>query len=1602
MSNNETPIIAEEAMKKLGKGYSWFDNVSRDLFPDSLQGLVSVADKINNFVIKPVVRESLALSIDAGTLLEWSLGELYADTRDQITGKAKFGRTSDESKERFKSFSDQFITTQRDGLQGLGTGFLPGGEATQSAMEGIQKARPRVGSHSFTLGRAAAYPLVQLGKIDEDSLSHQLISGSIDAYKVVKNPFDPFNQIARIRPGGTGAESVVGVGKTNAVKSKEFIENFETLENKVINLRDNLTSPTGRTYTPQEQALIDNYNLLTSPVAPSRTKPYAQGSLNFGAVADTYEPSTIYKHWRPLLDDAFNDATNQAGLINDLAPTFIRNQFQTWKQSGKGTAWAQDLIDNIKSGELDTQTLWKSPMFGREGIGTVARLVEAAQNPNFVMTTDDVFSILDNAMQDFNPLYNVRKLGMGKIDAVRTNSGLIVKTQAQKYGVRQLEIFPENLRISFNDPNQSARNLDDIMGLYNFNYADRNFWLTEWARASRGSKDDIFQYLNDFEEQAVRTKLQELTVPGTNILVFDEKMIREITSWSRKVADEAMSYTIDDVAANVPLQWIDGNGIAPLRISQLLANDYYITPPQFVQQVIEATGTIGAYRLALEQAPIIGKPMRGVDQAGEVLRAYMSRIWKPSRVAKVSHLIRVVPEEVARAAASGIFEHPMEQMFAMLGRTMQTDALGNVISRKQNNLIKINTSLAEVQMTLIEANSYLDNLNKGIPITKRQQQLVDRIPQLEKKIAEFEEQLIAKPQAIIDAMIGTRSRGAQAMATGEYKDVLANQFQRGVLQLPDRVADPIGWNKGMIHEIADMARNGDYQKIAARELFLTDRIVINGVDQTLANHIANNAIHPYTKQPLRNDLDAVKLWLFQGRGREFFESYFDDVANLKSQYKNRGWDNYATASERVDTILDKDIAFLTGLDKQLLEVVATGNFRGVTATSFDPFTGRGKASVELEEYIGQTFIKSPHAPNRVRNFVNPSLSTPRQGLNFISNGMNKLFDFYFTDMYGKASDLASRSPVWRAGYWTRMEELASSMTPSEAKKLLDAAKKANITSTRLERIELQTALANGKGTVEGAQLLAESFARRFSNDLLFNANKKSLFGQQHWILFPFFEAFREVTGTWLKLSSQNPRIIRNVGQVVGTAQEEGWFYTDLNGRKVFELPMTAALARIFAGTKNSVINNFTVGVNAVNIAGQMRPGFGPVVQIAGTFLPKSAEFDWLRKAISPFGQPDTLDISLQGLFVPAYIKQAAARTQKGENIFGALSKAVLGNVREDDYYLRAYSRITQYLASSNENLYLGTDGTKRLFEDAENMTFKIVEMRGLTAFLGPGAPMTNWLANTKYGTVEVGIIMDDLYNKELAATNAGEPSYKGFNAWLDQWGESIWPYVTSLTESTIGGQIATTEYQNWTKDNGYILKKYPTVAGFFGPRTGERNFDAYNQQVNVNTRNVTDPKKNIAEAQNNLGNYLYYKLVDSIPPEQINSTTARQAKADAIEQIEKNLPGWQRPGSKIKARQAETRSKIAELRSITKDPKLQELPITKAVSDYLTFRDQAVASAIKANKTVTKTNWTESNAGKDVRIYLSTVVAPQLIATVPDFKDVYERVLAYEFIVDED
>jgi hypothetical protein len=1553
-------------------------------------------------LIAPVTRNALALSVDAGTIFEYVAADVYESNfnrskyRERVKNSGTLGYLTDLAK--------QTLTYQVATGENLGTGYLPGGDAFEQSQAQIAATRPTVGTEIFTLGRAGAYPLVKLGVIRQDGTMYKLISGGLDAYKIVKNPLDPFNQLTRIRPAGISAESRVATGGLRVAEQDNFIASFDDLETRVQTTRAKIMA-NRRPMTPDELDAANQYDALTRGMTPSGTRTIADPlNPNKTIVANSFDPLPIYTKYARDVDDVLNGRLRSAGLNEDVFPAFVRNQYQQWVSSGDGTKFAQDLIDNIRNGSIDAGQLWRRGL-NREGIQTAVALVDEIRlTPN--ISTDRVLSLIEQGVASMEPGFNLRKIGRSTLDAVRQSDGNVIKYQAQKAGSRQLEVLPESLRIGFSDPNGSAMNLDNLMGSLGFDLAERNDWLAQFGRAISGDKSDLFEYLSRFEELAIGRALA-----SKNISLTPEQL-RELTSWTSKTHDEVVSYTLDALGEGVPLPHIDHDGIAPLRLSQLMGQDRYLMPKEVLDKLVELTGTVGPFKAKMKTSGnVVGPVVKGYDEMTTLLKAYMSDVWKPRAVAKPSHTLRIVPEEVFRGAASGIFEHPGEQILMMLGAQARTTATGEKIASKIPNLTKLYKQLDEVQTNLDEALGFQRSALAGKQVTPAEQRFINRIPEWEKQVDDIQAKLNTQGQAIFDVMIGPRSRGAMAASTGEYAPLQQNMLRQGQMELPSKAVgrEQRNWVNGVIHELTDMFTNQDYRRIAKGQLFDTDKIEIGGVNASISQHVQAGTRHPFTRQPIRNDIDAVKLWLFQGEGRQYFDGYFDNIANLKPAYRSGGYDTYTTASERVQTILDSDIRSITGMDPVLLEVIAEGTYQNARAL-IKNMNGRGQASKELVDYIKGTFMNSPHSPKRVKYYPERKMALEealsgrtQQLLPAAAKGINRVYTAYFEGLYGLTSDALSRVPSWKANYWLRMEEVIPLMTKPEAALAVEAARKARLSAPRMDRIRLAARLANGEGTVAGADLLAKHYAIQATNDLLYNANKRSLFGQQHRLMFAFFEAYREVTASWLKLSAMNPRIIRNVAQFADTSEEEGWYYANLDGRKVFEIPMSGAVANLFAGDDGEIMKNFTVGVNAVNVVGQGRPGFGPTVQFAvDSILPKTSEYQWLRSFVAPFGSPELRNPGLIGIFTPSQVTQMTSIINGTGGPWEKFSDFLLGDRDINDYHQKAVIRSWQYLINNNPGVYLGPNAANDAMEDAENLANKITFWRGLTAFVGPGAPLTEWLAKTEYGTVEVSIILEDLYKKEEEARSMGEPSFNGFSRWIELWGKDVWAYATTLSKSNIGGQIATREFEDWASDNEKLLGKYPDTAGYFAPRGGERSLEAWLSQSEIGRRDIKDLKEARADAEQKMGNYLYYDAKSLFTEEQLRNPANRQQLSVFRNDVKETLPLWNPPGSASQDFRRRITGQILDLSKMVKDPLLAGDDLTPIVSEYLDIRKSVLDARMGVDPKLNLDSWYNSNAGRPVRDYLRYQVAPYLMGKNPRFVDLWEQVLSYEFIEDEE
>ena len=279
--------------------------------------------------------------------------------------------------------------------------------------------------------------------------------------------------------------------------------------------------------------------------------------------------------------------------------------------------------------------------------------------------------------------------------------------------------------------------------------------------------------------------------------------------------------------------------------------------------------------------------------------------------------------------------------------------------------------------------------------------------------------------------------------------------------------------------------------------------------------------------------------------------------------------------------------------------------------------------------------------------------------------------------------------------------------------------------------------------------------------------------------------------------------------------------------------------------------------------------------------------------------------------------------------------------------------------------------------------------------------MTEYLAKTKYGDMKLSLLMDDLFKRQEEAVKRGEPQYRGFERWLDMWGEMVWAYAGRVTKNNIGGMQSTREWQDWAKANPDIVDKYPLVGGYLGPAGGDFSIDVWSEQLTVGAKDINDVKEASRQAQQSLGNYLYYKVVESLPPGQENTLNSRTLKANKIVEIESRFPDWSRPGASNERAREDRGNKIAQLRSMTEDKTLAGIPLVQALKEYFNARDNGLARATKETRGLTVVNWTNAKASLKFRNYLRNDLAPYLIQTTPEFKRVWDQVLSFEFIVDE-
>ena len=1272
-----------------------------------------------------------------------------------------------------------------------------------------------------------------------------------------------------------------------------------------------------------------------------------------------------------------------AGVVEGTRKTVNKTQWDLWKNTPEAVDVAKPFVD-----EKDAATIWRN--LGRQGIFTADNIAQATDH-------NGVITALENGVTELDDAVHVRNIPAGNLRP-SADTGYKIKQSAQRF-TNLFEVYPESTFIPNDNPNVAAKRLDDLMGLLGFDIETRNLWVNKWiATAREGTSKSFFEYLSGWEKTVLEDALIKNGVPKTEA--------RQLAQWKNATVDVVNRWTLLDLADGAPPAWMDGGGLGPVRNTQLLKQGAYVVDPALLPEITKRLGKLYKLQAEADKLPAvagwpISKVLNTAEVVGDTYGWFASEIWKPTVVAAVRYVTRIVPNEQTRVLLNQTFEHPAHYVLAIAdGRfagklgvkgMYVADVFGETVN-KSRALVELGEEILQTNIVIQQIDELVkagDEAGAAILRNKYAKELAD-LPKKLLRQEELEQILDDGLPSLNEALIGQTPKAARESLVKNYGTGYYDRSGFSVVVSRNVVKEQQAWVKGIAQELADLHANPHYRVIAAGKMS----------DEEIAQY------------------------LFKGDGRRYFETYFKNFANLKEGYD---WDTIENAREFV-RVSKQEIFTVAGTNKQALDLIATGKFNGQAAFTLDKYKVRDAVD-EVKTFIEGTLLDSADMPTHVRyrpRINMTSIAGEKGGL--AKEKLDFVLDIFFKSLYGMPSDKLARSPAFRAGYWGRVEEVASLANKEAAQTLLENLAKANLPKPQADRIRLILSRADGVNDLEAIDDSARAFGLGYERKLLFDAKSKSRFGSQTKYIFDFFEAWREESSTWAKLMTEYPanghkvdvalRALGGItdlgpGDINGDGKKEGFIYVDpQTGEQRVALRGTGPIGRAFA---NIPFGGFSMPLGSLTMFTTIGPGIGPLISFPSQyFIPSTKEWAWLDKMFNPYGrQAETGAQPVGGLLSleltrPTWLKRMSplagdvfekyAPKSFGQMMSDAISY-IAGNPEESEAYKAFYNKTLQSKASMLESPPKTKKEVMKFFEDVEDATNKLYFLRGLGNFVLPGVPVASFMAESKQGPVELGVLADKMREYKKEAVEAGETETDGELRFYDVYGTQVWAIMGSIRDSSeYGGLVYSREFEDWFTKNDKFVNTYPEVAGYFGPQTepgkwGPTEQNVYNRFIGRGIIKTQDPKELIKEAQSNVAYSVYDGVKSKMTLQQQNSKQGQEVLKTLREGLQEEFPEWDIAllAQESKSRRAD---QIKSLYEIINEPEVKGTVMGEAVAGYLATRDAQIETAFKAGVK----GWnTDSKKSLPYRNNLYAV-GQTLATAVPQFRPLWERVLSKEFV----
>jgi hypothetical protein len=1298
------------------------------------------------------------------------------------------------------------------------------------------------------------------------------------------------------------------------------------------------------------------------------------------------------------------------GFMENVQQRINPSMYDSWEASGSGQNIIRSLVNTT-----DPFAIWAGPLKGRSPRLAV-KLADAT-------TEAEITQIMRQSVMSIDPFEHLWALP-GWSGNYASEAGYRIKGAVSEYS-RIAATLPRTAALPLDDFAVGAKHVDDVLQVLNTPLEKRASLMNEYLRIVSQDdfskvRGDLFDYASRFKQIAIRDRVQPIidNLREVGLKTFAEMGPVERITFKRRleVADEldkfiteqvgrwsqlenkVTYYTIDSLGRQRPLKWLDGNGFGPLYPSQQINSSISLLDPSELDEMVKLTGRLAEYRTLAKTLPL-GKQAEQALDFGRYWARLGSTVWKKSALLAGRYVARVVPEEMMRVTLSGQFSpYELSYVSEVLSGRLNKNIYGEMmpyIGEAQD--LAINVENAEIYARRVEEFTAAGNTR----LANKYQKQLDKLDVAgnEARLAEVERLLEEKGASVLDVMIGVKPDMAADTVLGQN---IPGFIRKDVQQVVRRDENGGLWLRGVAEQAVLRSEN-----ISAR--WVSDA-VLSG-DGNSFERIAQ-----YLVDQSGSTTDPI---------RKAFEQYFNAEGKMKPGYN---WDSIEGARDYVNAIKD-DIIDATGGHRDLLAAIRD---RTITVDGEVFNVGKRTAegaipSKEFTRFLREGSGKDPMVPAFVNYDKAPEFSVVYPAVNTRQQAeAREVFKWFMQNAYGRSSDKFARIPMWNARKWNLIADMAPLLDSSEAKILRDSIGTYNLPLAVEQNVLDNLTRARGTATLKDLDQLAGYKATEDTIALLFDARKRSLFGKQHWMLFPFFDAFREV-GAQVMKTAINPYAIHRLdkasqalrnfqvggpgqtnlvgpGDVDSDGKKEGFFYKDpVTNQQVWNIPLVGGVAKALSG----VDFNFKISAGSMTMMTSVIPSAGPYASIAYSAIPnRNGEFwDKMNKLIIPFGE--LTDKDLTSYFVPISLRRLA---QGATNKLGVGEQAnnLLGDPNSSDVFKLMQNRILQTKLGSGK--YEQTeDGVKQAMIDSQNTANVLWGFRGAVQFFAPAAPISEFYVKAAdkvissekgqqtagYKLIALGVFLESMRNVQNSVRDAGGDFNQQMEAVVNRFGDNVIPYMAALTDISMPGAEPSKAFYKFKNENQELFNKYPDIAGYFAPHTNEYDQGISDIFRRANQSNVKSLDEVAKEIQQLFGDFRMTQEEKKNTDVYGASAMTKYANSISQQQIKQELPGWS-PDLGYFNYKDNIINSINSVFKAAEDPMIQKLDLYPALKEYMGVRSVISLAITSSSRLANADSWKSNQGGIGQREFLKSE-AMRIAEANPAFKPLWDNILSKEF-----